>query len=167
MSLTKIRPPRVDESSESRLGHHHLVFMKKEKIILSFIAALIGIFVAVGAFYFYQSTKKVKPSEIKKIIIENPTPTPGSSIYLTITNPKDEAVVDKRVLTISGKTIPDAKIIVLTKSNEEAGVAAKDGSFSTDINLDQDENIIEISAIAPNGEIAKVRRIVTYSTESF
>ncbi|KKQ34606.1 MAG: hypothetical protein US51_C0033G0007 [Microgenomates group bacterium GW2011_GWA2_37_6] len=141
--------------------------MKKEKIILSAVAALIGILVALGAFFFYQSTKEVKPSEIKKIIINNPSPTPESSIFLTVISPKDEEVVDERIITISGKTIPDAKIIVLTQSNEEAGVAARDGSFSTEITLSQNENIIEISAIAPNGEIAKVRRVITYSTESF
>lgn len=141
--------------------------MKKEKIILSASASLIGILVAVGGFFFYQSTKEVKPSEVKKIIINNPSPTPQSSIFLTVNTPKDEDVVDKRIITISGKTIPEAKIIILTQSNEEAGVAARDGSFSTEITLDQNENIIEISAIAPNGEIAKVRRVVTYSTESF
>lgn len=141
--------------------------MKKEKIILSFSATVIGILVSVGLFFFYQSTKKVKPSEIRKIIITNPNPTPESSIFLTVNRPVDEEVVDKRIITISGKTISNAKIIILTQTNEEAGVAARDGSFSTEITLDQNENIIEISAIAPNGEIAKVRRVVTYTTESF
>lgn len=141
--------------------------MKKEKIILSFAAALIGILVAVGSFFFYQSTRKVKPSEIKKITIINPTPTPESSIFLTVTRPEDEEVVDKRILTVSGKTIPDAKIVVLTQTNEEAAVAARDGSFSTEITLDENENIIEVSAIAANGEIAKVKRVVSYTTEIF
>lgn len=141
--------------------------MKKEKIILSFTAALIGIIVAVTGFYFYQSTKKIKPSEIKKITIDNPSPTPKSSIFLTVERPRDEEVVDERIITISGKTIPNAKIVILTESNEEAAVAAGNGNFSTEITLDQDENIIEISAVAPNGEIAKVKLTVTYSTETF
>lgn len=141
--------------------------MKKEKIILSFIAASIGILVAVGSFFFYQSTKEVKPSEIKKITINNPTPTPESSVFLTITRPEDEEVVDKRIITVSGKTIPNAKIVILTQSNEEAAVASRDGSFSTEITLDENENIIEISATAPNGEITKVKRIVSYTTENF
>ena len=141
--------------------------MKKEKIILSFSAALIGILVAVVGFFFYQSTKKIKPSEIKRITIGNPTPTPQSSIFLTVNKPRDEEVVDKRIITVSGVTIPQAKIVVLTQGNEEAAVAAQNGNFSTEITLDQDQNIIEISALAPNGEIAKVKRVVTYSTESF
>lgn len=141
--------------------------MRKEKIILSFIAALIGIVVAVSAFFFYQSSKKINSSEIKKIIIDNPTPTPSSAIFLVVTKPADGEVVDNRTLNITGKTIPNAKIVIITQSNEEAAVAASDGSFSTDIILDQDENIVEVSAIAPNGEIAKVKRTVTFSTENF
>ncbi len=141
--------------------------MKKEKIILSFSALLIGILVAIAGFFIYQSTKKVKPSDIKTITINDPTPTPSSGLFLTIETPTDEEVVDKRNIKVSGKTVPDAKIVILTQSSEEAAVPAKDGSFSTDINLDNDENIIEISAIAPNGEIVKVRRVVSYSTESF
>lgn len=141
--------------------------MKKEKIILSFIAALIGIVVAIGAFFIYQSTKKVDPSEIKKINIENPTPTPSSTIFITVERPKDEEVTDERIITISGKTVPDAKIVVLTQSNEEAAVAASNGNFSTEITLDDGENIIEISAITENGEVAKTKLTVTYSTETF
>lgn len=141
--------------------------MKKEKIILSFIAALIGIAVAIAAFFIYQSTKKVDPSEIKKINIESPTPTPNSTIFITVERPKDEEVTDERIITISGKTVPDAKIVVLTQSNEEAAVAASNGDFSTEITLDDGDNIIEISAIAGNGEIAKTKLTVTYSTETF
>ncbi len=141
--------------------------MKKEKIILSFIAALIGIALAIAAFFIYQSTKKVDPSDIKKISIEDPSPTPGSSVFITVERPTDEEVTDERIITISGKTIPDAKIIVLTESSEEAGVAASNGNFSTEISLDDGENIIEVNAITKTGEVAKTKLIVTYSTETF
>lgn len=141
--------------------------MKKEKIILSFSALLIGVLVAIAAFFIYQSTKKIKPTDIKTITINDPSPTPSSGLFLTIDTPRDEEVVDERNIKISGKTVPDAKIVILTQGSEEAAIPAKDGSFSTDINLENDENIIEISAIAPNGEIVKVRRVVSYSTESF
>jgi hypothetical protein len=141
--------------------------MKKEKVILSFVAALVGIAVAGLGFFFYQSSKKIDSSEVKKITITNPSPTPVSSIFLTVDSPKDDEVVDKRTITISGKTIPEAKIIILTQGSEAAAVAAGNGDFNTDITLEDNENIIEISAFAPNGEIAKVKRVVIYSTESF
>ena len=141
--------------------------MRKEKIILSTSAALIGILVAVVGFFLYQETRKVNPSEIKKITIKSPSPTPQGTIFLTVDRPRDEEVVDERVIIISGKTIPNAKIVVATQGNEEAAVAAGNGNFSTEITLDTLENIIEVIAIAPNGEVAKVKRVVTYSTESF
>lgn len=141
--------------------------MKKEKIILSIIALIIGVVVATACFFIYQSTRKVEKSSIKTISISDPSPTPSSGLFLTIDTPQDEEVVDTRTIKISGKTTPDAKIVILTQESEEAAIPTKDGSFSTDINLSSDENIIEVSAIGANGEIVKVKRVVSYSTESF
>ncbi len=141
--------------------------MKKEKIILSIAACLIGILMAAAGFYFYQTARKLNPSEIKKITIGGPSPTPESSIFLTVDKPRDEEVVDKRIITLSGKTIPDAKLVVLTQNSEEAAVAASNGNFSTEITLEKDENIIEINAIAPNGEVARSKKVVIYTTENF
>ena len=141
--------------------------MKKEKIILSSLAVLVGITVALLAFYFYESARKVQPSQIEKITIASPSPTPSSSIFLTVISPSDQSVVDNRILTVSGKTVPGAKIVALTQTNEVGATAASDGSFSTTITLDTDENVVEIDAIASDGEVAKAQRTVTYSTESF
>lgn len=141
--------------------------MKKEKIILTFIFLIIGLAVLIGCFFIYESTRKVKPTELKTITVENPTPSPISGIFLTIDSPKDESVVDNRTITISGKTTPDAKIVILTENNQVGAIPSNDGSFNSDITLSPNENIIEISAISPNGEIVKVKRVVSYSTESF
>jgi len=141
--------------------------MRKEKIILSFTAALVGIIVAILAFYFYESSKAVKPNQLQKITILNLSPTPKSSIFLSVEKPTDEEVVDNRILPISGHTVANAKMIIFTETNEEAAVAAADGSFSTEITIGIGENIVEVYAVGPNGEIAKVRKTVTYSTEDF
>ena len=141
--------------------------MKKEAIILSIIALSIGLLVAVIIFFIYQSTQKIKPSEVKTITINEPSPTSTSGLFLTINSPRDEEVVNKKNIKVSGKTVPNAKIVIISPNNEEAAIAAKDGSFSTDINLVNDENIIEIIAIAPNGEIVKIKKVVSFSTEDF
>lgn len=141
--------------------------MRKEKIILSFVASLIGLVVVLVIFFIYQSFKQVKPSEIKEITINNPSPTRESSIFLTIDEPIDEDVVDKRTIKISGKTVPGAKIVILTSTSEEAATPTSDGSFSTSITINSGENIIQISAISEIGETVSVKRIVTFTTESF
>ncbi len=141
--------------------------MRKEKIILSFTALFVGILVALLIFYFYQSGKEVKPEELEKITLENPSPSPSSSIFLVLEKPIDEDVVDNRIITVSGKTAPNAKVVILTQTNEVGAVAAQDGSFSSNITLSEGENVVEVDAVAANGEIAKATRVVTFSTESF
>lgn len=141
--------------------------MRKEKIILSFIATLIGIVFALGVFFFYQSTRTLRDSQIKKITLENPTPNPTQGLFINITSPKDEEVVSTQTIKLSGKTMPNAKIVILSDSSEEAAVADKDGNFTTTVTLSKNQNILQITAVSEKGEIIKVQRTVTYTSESF
>jgi len=140
--------------------------MKTEKVILSFIAVLVGILVTGGAFYLYQSTKT--PSQTsKKIVISKPTPTPQPSVFLTIKNPQDEGVVSKRVVPISGTTSKDATVVIISPLDQEVLSPTSGGDFSTTINIDDGENLIEITAISSAGEETTITRAVTFSTEEF
>jgi len=141
--------------------------MKKEKVILSFIATLIGLMVAGGAFYFYESSKTVPPSKIKTITIATASPTPKPSIFLSLDRPKHEDVVSKKTITISGKTIPDAIVSIIAENSQDIITPALNGDFSTTINIEDGQNLIEITAIAQNGESVKALRTVTFSTEEF
>lgn len=141
--------------------------MKTEKIVLSFIAILVGILVAAVAFYLYQSTKTIPSSKTKPVSPVAPTTTPKSSIFLTIDSPKDEEVLDKRTVTVSGKTIIQAIIVISTQTGDQVISPTSTGTFSATVNIADLENQIEITAIAPNGEEVKIIRTVTFSTESF
>lgn len=139
--------------------------MSKEKVILSAFAVLLGLLLSALGFYIYQGAKYT--SSPSKDLTIKPTPTPKPSIYLTVTEPKDEAVFDKKVIEVSGKTAKDALIVILTEDSEEVVSPTNLGDFSTTITLGGGENFIQITAIAPNGESLTVDRTVTYSTESF
>lgn len=141
--------------------------MSKEKIVLSFIAVVLGILVTGVVFYIYQATKTIPSSKIKTIKIAPPAPTSKPSIYLTIKEPEDEKVVNKKVVTISGTTAKDATIIILSPVDEDVIEPTGTGDFSTTINIDDGQNIIEITAILPNGEEVRTTRTVTFSTEEF
>lgn len=141
--------------------------MRKEKVILSVIAILIGLLAAGGIFYLYQSAKIISPKDVKKISVSSPTPSPTSAVNLTITEPSDESVVDKKILTVSGKTVPNASILIINQINHVGAVADSQGHFSTTINLDSDQNLIKIIATSPTGEQAITQRVVTYSTQDF
>lgn len=141
--------------------------MKTEKLILSFIATFFGLVVAGIAFYFFQSTKTVTHSNTKIISQVLPSPTPIPSIFLTIDRPKDEDVVNSKILVISGKTTGNAVVIVMTDASENVITPSPARDFSTTINIDQGQNVLEIIAIAPNGESATIKKTVTYSQEEF
>ncbi len=140
--------------------------MKQERVILSFIMVLIGLLVAGIAFYFYQSTKVVSDRSSASQII-TPTPTPKPTIFLSLSQPINESVVTSKTLSISGKTEPEATVIVITDSGEQILQPSSQGDFSTTITLADDQNLITVWALAPNGETANLKRTVTYSTDNF
>jgi len=141
--------------------------MKKEKIILSFIAVVIGLLVTGAAFYFYQATKVIPQNKKQIVEVVTPTPLEESSIFLSLDSPKDEEVFDKKTITVSGKTKEDAIIIISSDSDDQVVTPAKNGSFSATQSIDNGANKIVITAISPNGEEETITRTVTFSTESF
>jgi hypothetical protein len=141
--------------------------MKQERVILSFIAVLIGLLVAGVAFYFYQTTKVIPNQKTTTTTLSEPTPTPKPSIYLIISTPTNEEIVDSKTLEIKGKTNPDSTILVITSSDQEVIEPSTQGNFATTVLLDNGENSITIQAISPTGETISEIRTVTYSTADF
>lgn len=141
--------------------------MKTEKLILSFAATLFGLLVAGVAFYLFQTTKTITPSNSKIVSFTTPMPTPVPSIFLIVEKPKDEDVLTSKILVISGKTNSNAVVIIMTDSSEDVITPSGNGDFSTTVPINNGQNIVEITAIAPNGESTTVKKTVTYSLEEF
>lgn len=144
--------------------------MKTEKIVLSFIAVLVGLLVAGVAFFIYQSTKTIPPSKLPKITINSPSPTittPPPTVVLTIDQPTDESVVTKKSITISGKTNPDAIIVVNTATDDQVITPVSTGNFTMTVSLGDGENLITFTAINGKGEEVRKQLTVTYSNEDF
>jgi hypothetical protein len=141
--------------------------MKQERVILSFVAVLIGLLAAGLGFYFYQTTKTV--STPNQIILNAPTPspTPKTTVYISLSSPSDESIVDSKTLTINGKTNPGATIIIYTDSGQQVIQPSTQGDFSTTITLGSGQNLIKIMSVLPSGDTANTQRTVTYSTENF
>lgn len=144
--------------------------MKAEKIILSFVAVVVGLIAAGVAFYLYQMTKVIPPEKNQALTIKSqisPSPKPKSNNFITVENPKDETVFNNNTINISGKTIPNSTIIISTENNDLVVTPASNGDFTLNNVIGSGTNIIQITAVFPNGEEQKVIRTVTYSTETF
>jgi len=107
------------------------------------------------------------PSDTKVISFTSPTLTPLPSIFLTLDRPKDEEVVTSKIMIISGKTSSSAVVVVMTDSREDVITPTSNGDFSTTVSIDDGQNIIEVTAISPNGESITIKKTVTYSQEEF
>ncbi len=142
--------------------------MKAEKFILSVIAILIGLLAAGGIFYVYQMMRVV-PNKTKTIAMKHviPTPTPDLNNFLTVDNPADESVTSSKTLSISGKTVSSATVLVDSDSNDEVATPASNGNFTLTIPLDDGTSLIHITAIFKNGDEKQITRTVTFSSESF
>lgn len=141
--------------------------MKTEKLILSFIATLVGLLVAGLAFYAYQATKTFIPTNTKTISFASPAPAPAPSVFLTVDRPKDEEVVSSKILVVSGKTTSNAVVIVITDTSDQVMDPAENGDFSTTVNLHDNQNVLEIISIARTGESIRIKKTITYSQEEF
>ena len=141
--------------------------MKQERVILSFIMVLIGLLVAGVAFYFYQTTKVVSDKSSVGNSNQTPTPSPKPTVFLVLNQPSNELVVSNKTLLVSGKTNQDATVIIITDSDQLVLKPSSQGDFSTTITLSNNQNLIRVRVVTPNGETAVLDRTVTYSTEDF
>lgn len=144
--------------------------MKTEKIILSFVAVFVGLIAAGIAFYFYQSTKtpeQPQPEQLGTQTKITPTTIPVDTNLLTIDSPKDEEVVNKKLITVSGKTAKDAVVTVSTEESDQVVKPAENGEFTMTQTIPEGTTVLQITALFPDGKEKIVTKTVTYSTENF
>jgi hypothetical protein len=141
--------------------------MKWEKIILSFIAIVIGLFVASAAYFLYQTIKSVPAAKIPKISITLPTPTPENTVLLTIDSPTDESVITDRSIVISGQVDPSATLELHTNTDDQVTTSSATGKYSLTTLLQDGVNVITIIATLPNGQQNRKTLTITSSSEEF
>lgn len=138
----------------------------KERIVIVFIAVALGLFVTTIGFLLYQQTKVlpkgtgVNPGVIKQQDDKN-------KLYLTVEQPANESLTDKRTVIIAGKTNPENTITASTNQEDIVATPSKDGSFSISITIDTGSNKLVTRAISPTGEEKSDVRVITYSQEDF
>jgi hypothetical protein len=137
--------------------------MKAEKVILSFVAVLVGLIAAGIAFYLYQATRTLPAQKTEPIVVV----LSDKEHLLIIDNPKNEAVFDKKQITISGKTVNGAVLTVSTEDNDQVVKPAENGNFTLTMPIPDGTSIMQIVAVFPDGTEKKEMRTVTFSTESF
>ena len=95
------------------------------------------------------------PSKNIKIIFDNEKP------QLSISEPEDNKKIqggDKKI-KVSGKTETGAKVLI----NDSQIIVDKDGNFSTDLQINEGDNNVDIKAVDSAGNSTEIQRKVNYT----
>ncbi len=84
----------------------------------------------------------------------------NQGLTLEIDQPKDKTKVNSSNIIVSGRTSPGADVFI----NDKELKANHQGKFSTNINLDEGENIITIVASDSQGNYAEKELVITLET---
>jgi hypothetical protein len=123
---------------------------------LVFVATLISIF-----FLNNYLNPKVQTNWMSK----GPVTSKPVSFELQINSPDDETISFDRTILISGKTTPQAVVIISTPSQDQIADANLLGGFSKEISLDPGLNVLYISSFDLQGNSKQIKKTIYYSAE--
>ncbi len=139
--------------------------MKKELIVLVLLFLLIG-----GGAMLYKGNKQKaeNPQQENKVSVAirpevtQETEKVANEIELSIIQPQNNTAVVNPMVSVVGKTAPNADVFV----NDKELKADSQGNFSTTVELDEGENTISVLANNSDGAFTEKEIIVTLeSTE--
>lgn len=140
----------------------------RERLVIIGVAVVLGLIITVVVFFVYQNTRKGVDIDTRdRSNIASPTPQEEDKIFLKISEPQNEIIVDRRTIQIKGSTNPENTIIISTNQEDTVGIPSSEGKFSITIEISTGSNAIIIRSIAPDGEAFQLERTITFSTEEF
>jgi len=94
-----------------------------------------------------------------------PTPTPTTgALFLSVTQPQDQSVVNTASITISGRTIHGAVVSVSLNDSIYIPSVDNNGYFTISVPLDEGPNLIEVIASDYYGNQKSVNISIIYTT---
>lgn len=141
--------------------------MKKESVIVGIFGLSLGLLVAWGIWNFKGSVPQpenltLSPSPVAQVT--SPTPTPPESL-LTLDSPQDESLATDSSVLVAGKTKPESTVVISTNLDDYVLTVSQSGNFSQEVNLEEGENILTVTAYGPNQKEEAVEKRVVYTKE--
>jgi len=94
-----------------------------------------------------------------------PTPSPTTvALFLSVTQPQDQSVVNTASITVSGSTIPGAVVSVSVNDSIYIPGVDNKGHFNISVPLDEGPNLIEVVASDYYGNQKSVTIDIVYTT---
>lgn len=136
------------------------VVLSTKTFILSHLTLLIIALIFFGGLYYILYPERFSPNNPDY----NPVTKEPVSLFLEITSPEDDILVNDPNLVISGETSPNTAIIISGSNVDTALQSGKNGDFSKVFSLSPGPNIIEINAFDDEGNFKSVTKSVYYQS---
>lgn len=145
--------------------------MKKEILIAIVIGFVLGLIITFGIWTANKSLKNESSTQKIATTENEPIATSDSSknkeeekIFLKILSPDDNSLVNQNKVKITGKTLANVNVVIISEENENILQSDEQGQFNQEISLISGFNEIKISALDNEGnEVQKTLNLV-YST---
>lgn len=146
--------------------------MKKEVFLAIFIGFILGLVITFGIWTANKSLQKMANQPDNTVadasIETSPTPIPdnpiSNTISLTISTPEDEFLTNSNTLKVTGKTLANAVVAIMSETGEVLVQADINGLFSADVSLEGGYNLITVTATDDKGNSSTQSLTVTYTT---
>lgn len=133
----------------------------KQFFVSQFLILIFGLIFLGGLYYILniQYQKGDNP------FLNGPVTTIPKTLKLTLDNPPDESLSFQSQVVVSGQTSPQKEVLIFTNTQDMVVLSKKDGSFSTNLNLDEGVNRLVVAVFDNNGEPKSEERTIYYSKE--
>lgn len=130
--------------------------------VISQVSLLIFGLIIIGILYYILNIQYQKS---QNPFSNGPVTTLPKTLILNLDQPDDNILTFESQILVSGKTLPFKEVLISTQSQDLVVLSKKDGSFSTEINLDEGENLVTVVVFDSDGDTKSEEKTVYYSKE--
>lgn len=129
--------------------------MDKEKILTVFLGLLVGGLLAGGYFASGKLLPLLNGKKQETITIrQNQKTAPvANPALLSLQAPEDFLSTTETTIAVSGKSVPGAKLVIFSNSDQKIATIAANGAFAIDIKLESGDNEITVTAFDPDSSL--------------
>lgn len=136
--------------------------LSSTQFFISQIFILIFGLIIIGGIYYILN---IQYKSENKPFSNGPLTSAPKSLLLNLDHPEDNLLSFDGSILVSGKTAGNMEVLIFTDSENQVIKSKSDGSFSTEINLVEGENLIRVTVFDDRGDSRSSERTVFYSEE--
>jgi hypothetical protein len=160
LEFLKPNKATISTPKSTKRGMMHPSFLMVASVIL--ISVIIG-----GVIYAQQNPRVLQNLNFTKNLNlpHRPVTEEPVSFTLQIDSPEEDSLVYKSEIKVTGKTSPDAVVIISTDEEDISTIAGSDGMFTTPMTIEQGANHLTITVFDGKGNSKSEERTIYFATE--